>query len=661
MLKYLIMILCCLISINGFTQKEPIMTPGTMHLYFLPQIHLIANSPYSGYSVTNSGKGKIFKKKEGAERKYRFTNGEYLFFDWWFMPLKGLKMNLGYELTINYADTYYQPTNLEHDIHYEYFNKFSEEELDEGIDLDKIKERIRFWRGKIEYKERFIHTRLYSGYGHVGWEDQGDLFGFYPEQWDLDNYRRISAKAVPTAFETDWSMYFGGTSYGKLSFVAGPEPVWGSGDAYYAKYTYKYKLWLPTILFKYEGVGWGEEDETRWALALTSKYYGVRSIPLEGGVLYHPSRIDREYTVTDEVEPGEGIGGSSYKIETKTTDHWDALGFIIKGNTYLVPFIDKTTLTYTHLGKIAGNKDQIDLGCEKKIYSYYTFFWENTLCYPVEGPEIAISEGSSSSSPGPAITGPRSRDDAFWVNNDNREAFISSMTFIFDPTPGSWLFIYRPYILQLWNLNKHETSSFAFICRYRMTYYPGTTDLEPYKNSLDEWLWPGEYDVTVTRAGVGGGGGSGGAWPLTRPIHFLTIIGEFRVLRSGLVIIVINTGEELATNPIAYTYGTGGLIPMTRMFESSANFYKYPYYFGVEFGHNVWGPEYWYYELGGVVDRVYKVTARYNLNKNNEFEFQYTAFREIDNKYYLTTLGAWDEFRLSYKARFGTKFSVFEN
>jgi len=641
--------------INLFAQQDPIIKPGEMRIDFLPEFHLIANSPISGWYATNSNLDKVFVKDSSKKREYRFTNGEYLFFDWWFMPIKGLKLNLGYELVLDYADTFYQPVNLEHRLHNEYFEKFTKEDLERGIDLEKIKERIRLWKGKIEYRNNFIHSRFYKGYGHPGWHNDGDIFGFYPEQWDVKNYRRVGGEAAPFAFETDLNINLKGKNFGLLSVAAGPEPLWGNDFSYYAKYTYKYRFWVPTLLFKYEKIEWGLEDEKIWALALTTKYYGIRRIFIEGGVLFQPFRVNEEYTITHKTDPGKGYGESDYYIETRKTSYWDAFGFKIKGSTPLVPYLYKTTLTYTYLGKVAGNMHKIDLELEKKFKPYYSLYWQNIVRFPVEGPEVLILEGTEDT-PGQPITQPRDRYDPFWVNSKNRKAYISTITFIYDPTPGSWIFKYYPNIIELWNLNYYETSPFALIINYKLSYYPDTTDLEPYKNSLNEWLWPGDYDITAVR---GPSAPLTGCWALKRPIHFVTIVGEFKVLRNGLIICLAKAGEQLAQIPIAYTESTYELTPLTRMFDISITFFKYPYLSTFEYGHNVYGPEYWYQILGGVIDNMYKFSFKYNINKNNELEFQYIGFRETDNKYFLNKLGPFDEFRLSYKAKFGTRFSVY--
>lgn len=658
MKRFLLSFLFVIFTAAGlFSQEDPIIRPGELRIDIMPQLHLIANSPVSGWAVTNIGRDKVFKQRATEEAKLRFSNGEYIFTDLWFMPMTGLKLNLGFELTMDYADTYYHPINIEHRIQENYFKKFTREELDQGIDFEQIKERIRLWRSKVEYKNPFLQTRLYTGYGHGSWEYEGDMFGFYPEQWDLETYRRVSGRPVPTAVEADWNMNFGGKSFGKLSLAAGSEPVWGNKWSYYAKYSYKIRLWVPTILFKYENIDWGTPNEYLWAGALTTKYYGLRRIPLEGGILFQPFRVNREYTYTHATDPGEGYGSSDYYIGTKKTDYWDALGFKVKGNTDLVPFFSKTTLTYSFLGKLAGNMQKWDLETEKKFPPYYSLYWQNIYRQPIESAEVRIYEGTGALSPGQPVTTPRDRYDAFWVNSKNRTAFISSIFLVFDPTPATWIYRYYPNLVDLWNLNPYEKTPFSFIFNYKLSYYPGTTDLEPYKNSQDQILWPGEFDTTViTRLP---NPEPAGLWPMTRPVHFFTIVGMFSIFENGLVICMVKAGEEVATAAIAYHENTLELVPMTRMFNPSLTFIKYPFYFSVEYGHNVWGPEQWYKDLGAAVDEMYKASVKYNINKNNELEFAYVGTRETDGKFYVAKIAPYDEFRLSYKGTFGARLDVY--
>ncbi len=636
--------------------NDPFLKKGEMRLYFIPDLNLVINKPISGWNVRGSNLDKIFYKDEDSNSKFRITNGEYLFFDWWFLPVRRLKINVGYEMALDYADTYFHPINMEHKIKNEYFSSLTEEEREEGITFNKILKRIRFWKGKAEYRNNFLYARLYKGYGHSGWDYEGDIFGFFIEQWDIENYRRIGFDAAPTAFQLDWNLVFKGVKYGNLSVALGPEPIWGYGFSYYAKYTYKYRLWIPTLLFKSENIKWGREDTERiWALALTSKYYGVRSIPLEFGIIFQPFRVNEEYTITHKVDIEDGYGDSGYYIAQKKTDYLNAFGFKVKAETFrYVPFVDKTIVSYEFLGKIAGNKSEFDINFEKKFNNIYSLYLNNIIRFPVEGPEVLILEGDREH-PGVPVTEPRGNDDPFWVNSKNREAYISSFTFIFDPTPGSWIFVYRPNILEEWNLNMYETSPFALLFNYKISYYPGTTDLEPYITSTGEWIWPGDYDPTASRGPVPP---LAGCWPLKYPIHFFTLISEFKVA-NGKLMNVTKWGDKLASSSIAYTLSTYNLIPITRMFSSKFIFFKYPFYVSFEYGHNVWGEEFWFETLGGAIDNMYKFSIKYNLNKNNEFQLSYTGYRENDNKYFIDKLGVFDEFRLSYRGKFNTRFNLY--
>ncbi len=248
------------------------------------------------------------------------------------------------------------------------------------------------------------------------------------------------------------------------------------------------------------------------------------------------------------------------------------------------------------------------------------------------------------------------RHPVLWVNSQNRQAVISSLFFIYDPVPGQWIYKYYPNIPELWNLNTAKKTPFAFIFNYKMTYYPGTCDLEPYKNSLDEVIWPGEYDSTTV--GRLPNPIPSGAWPMKRPTHLVTMIAEFNVFRTGMLILLLKVGEDVAPSAIAYTSHTFELLPVTKMFNSTVSFVKYPFQATLEYGHNVWGGEQWYKDLGATIDDVYKAAFKYNINKNNELQISYIGTRETDNQYFVPKLAPYDEFQLSYKGKFTGRVDI---
>jgi hypothetical protein len=460
----------------------------------------------------------------------------------------------------------------------------------------------------------------------------------------------VSSRSVPTSFEGDWNLNFGDRNYGKLSWAAGPEPIWGNDWSVYAKYTYRIKSWLPTVLFRYENIKWGLPNEYRLSAAVTSKFYGFRSVPLEGGILFQPFRVNHQYVMTHPSTADNAYGNSGYYISTNTTSMLDAFGFIIKGSSDLSPVVNKLTLTYTYRGRIAGNINKFDLELEKKVNPCYFLYWQNIYQQPVEPAETLIFEGTGPLSPGPPYTMPRGRDGAFWVNSQNRQAVLSSLFFVYDPTPGQWIYKYYPNLLELWNLNTAKKTPFSFIFNYKLTYYPGTTDLEFYKNSADEFIWPGEFDsTTVNRLP---NPLPAGAWPMNRPIHLFTMMGEFSVFDTGMLIIMIKAGEDIATAAIAYTPHTYELLPVTKIFNPMISFVKYPFQVTLEYGHNIWGDEQWYKDLGATVDDFYRVAFKFNINKNHELEVSYVGTRETDGQYFVPKLAPYDEFQLTYRGKF---------
>ncbi len=646
---FIILIFIC-INLYASTE-EPLLLPGELRLIVYPEVNFILNAPVSGWGVREENLSKMFFKSS-EDPKYKFTNGDYLFTELWFRPLRNLKINIGYEGIIGYADSYYRPINLEHRVDAEYKEEFGDED---GFTTKKALKRIKFWRGKIEYSRRNLHTILYKGYGHGGWESEGDIFGFYPEQREVERYRRISGYSIPEGLELDYNIIVKRRNYGKISIATGPEVVWGNGYSFYFKYNYKYRLWVPSLLFKYEEIKWGTEDEYIWAVALTSKYFGVRHFQLEGGILFQPFRVGKEYisTIPDEEE---SYGDSGYRIEKDKTDYFDAFGIKLIATTRIIPYVDSSKITYTYLGKIAGNLHRFEFGTEKRFTSSYKSYLNLLFQFPVEGPEIPIYEGNESSY-GQFITSPRDRDDPLWVNINNRTAIKLSFMFIFDSTPSTWMFKYNEKYIDFWNLNLYENTPLNFIIKYEISYYPGTTDYFPYVNAKGDWIWPGEYDPYGIKPPVFS---TAGLWGLKRPIHFLTFLSEISLLKNGLLIFLIKFGEDIATNPVAYTTTTYCSKPLTTLFDLNTLFVKYPFYLKLRYGVNVWGDEEWYRQLGGTVDRIYQFEFKYNINKNHSISLEYTGCREVDGTYFTETLGPYNEFKLSYKGKFSKRFFLWK-
>ena len=95
MQKVLVFIILFLFQSLLYSENDPVMKQGEMRINFMPELILIGNTPVPGWKVYNDNMDKVFEKDVTAERKFRFTNGEYLFFDWWFMPINRLKINIG--------------------------------------------------------------------------------------------------------------------------------------------------------------------------------------------------------------------------------------------------------------------------------------------------------------------------------------------------------------------------------------------------------------------------------------------------------------------------------------------------------------------------------------------------------------------------------------
>ena len=171
----IVIIICLFLFINILPlmavpdqQPDPVLKTGEMRMDFNLEVNLIANSPASGWSASNSGLAKVFNQNPGQSEKMILTHGEYFFTDLWLQPLKGLKIDYGFEITESYADSDYQSVNIEHWMQNNYFGD------SDKSSWKRFEDRFSFWKGKIEYDTSALQLRYASGFGHSSWATEGE-------------------------------------------------------------------------------------------------------------------------------------------------------------------------------------------------------------------------------------------------------------------------------------------------------------------------------------------------------------------------------------------------------------------------------------------------------------------------------------------------------
>lgn len=606
--------------------------------------NFIAHKLQPGWALSGAGLAYTFQRDTGTVDRLSYQDGRVLNLNIAFRPTKQWYMNLGILGIDNYADRLWQPINDEHR-------------------LEAEKKKIKWTKGEIAYRTDRLKMSLFGGIGHYHWEEEGDLFQLYPEQFDVENYRRISGRSIPRGLNVKYY-----SPWGKLELAHGAELVWGDRTSTYGKYTWRLGYFNNAFIFKDSRIDWGKEPkESLRAYEFTSRVDFSDAFPAQVGVLYQPFRSDNcPYLFVEEssadintyVIPGSNNTISTEKLNIKsgTTSQGDALGYKTRIGCTVIPFIEEVAFGYASQGLTAGNKREYSAELREKFHSYFTMDFLGIYRKPIIGPLPALYEGTVSN-PGQFVVKPRARKDAFWVTDDNRQGHVYKLTFNFDPTPASGFYFWQPNILEEWNLNPGEDSTFALALQYLARKYTTTTDAWYYRNRDDLFLWEGEYDPTKKFWDYR----PAGKWALKDWIHsFNTMI---RLVPDSAYRFWLNLrwGQDIATGSLAYTVEANENKPITNFFLGTIWLEKKPYRASVSYGKDVWGPEEWQQRFGGTIDCLYKFSLsrlwsnRPFFGTDSTIGIEYVGCREKDNLYLYPELGPLDEWRLFYNLHFGSR------
>ncbi len=594
-----------------------------------------------GWGIYSSNLAKLYEHDLVSKDKWHYVGGQTLNVDFSYRPSRNWTMMLGILAIGNYADRFYIPINDEHRLKYN-------------------QDYIKWTRGEIAYKGDRFQASLNGGLGHYHWENEGDMFQLYPEQFDVYNYRRITGRQVPRGLDLKYA-----GDFGKLELVHGAEVVWGDHTSTYGKYNWRWGYFNNAFIFKNARISWGEKPKEHLnAYELTTKIDLAESLPIDLGLLYQPFRLDREFLYVEESGTDNSyaipnstatINTGSRLIKSGTTSTSDALGYKTKIGFRFIPFVEEISVGYAHLGASAGNKDEYSGGIKKELNAFTNLDFTGIYQKPVYGPLPYLYEGTAAD-PGPGVIKPRARNDAFWVTMENRQAHIYKLTLNFDPTPSSWLYLWQPNILEEWNMNPKEDATIALAFQYLARQYPTATDRWYYRTRDDDILWEGESDPTKEFWDYR----PHGKWPTTEFLHsFNTMI---RLIPAPTYKFWINLkwGQDVATSALAYTNDNDENKPITNYFLGTIWLDKKPYKASATLGRDIWGWEEWHQRFGGTNDRLYKFSLSRTwesapfASTDSTLGVEYVGIREQDNQYIYPELGSFDEWRCFFNLHFGS-------
>lgn len=544
--------------------------------------------------------------------------GETFFFNVAFHPFEGFKGELDFEAIGDYADRYWMPVNLEHRM--------------------KLNGKSLNWnRADISYETDWWGIRYFRNIGHYNWSAKGDLFNLYPSQFETERYLRVSGRSVPEGGELNLS-----GKAGRLELIYGSEAIWDYKKGVYANYNFS--LWglSSNLMYRNHIIPYGDPDERMSDTAFSTTLDFAHN-SLQVGALYQPFRLNRDYEYVEYVAPGEGYLGTRYDIKTGVTGQSDAIGYSGKLTLRRLPFANEVVLKYTHLGLVAGNKNQVDAQLTRKITRSFTGAVDYMYRKPLIGPIPLVYEGTLAN-PGPALLEPRDMNSPFWVswNNDatgwdNRETNQISFTATFDPTPDTWFYSYEANKLEDWNLNPEENSPLSLAGKYTLSKYYSGTDRLLYWDENGNMVWEGPLQTEP--------------WATDGYIGDITLIARLQ-LEKSIWVFNIGGGESLASNGFAYTPSATQGRPITSYFTTGISVEHKPYTAKIRYGADVWGPEDWQARYGQSFNRLYQANLTREFGDSIKAGIDYVSGKP-DLEYYCPEIGDMFEVRCFVSISFG--------
>ncbi len=620
--------------------------PGSLRLSHEIVIENVMHRLDSGWRATNNNLDKTYTKDGSGNPPWKSEWGESLLTEAATRITPDIFGRVLFEMQGDYADRFWRPNNIEHDI----------DNKDRYVFLRQAEARV-------DKDEWFVHG--FQGVGHNDWYDKGDFFhlypasypdddylgrsgafGIYPDPFKQDNFLNISKRHAPRGVE-------GGVNAFGMDFGAalGNELNFGYNEAAYGRVSAPIGSTRLTFVYKNEDVPYmkavdPDNNERDRAYALSWRAPFEAGHVFEAGVKYRPFRVGQNYLMANDVSAGSGLQGSSTEITEGKTGTKDAFAERIRYEHHasLKDRVVVLSADVTHAGLVAGNKNEIDLSAATDIVPVFRGILDYTYRKPLEGPIPLLYEGTPANM-GAIAANPRSPESPFTVDWDNREAVFLTATFIFDPTPGTSMLKYNPSSLQMWNVNSEENAPFNVAFQYKMSDYRTATDRLTYIDAEGNYVFePAGHE---------------GAWATDHPIsaYSLMLLGH---PHRWSWMLGISGGQMLAYQSLAYTTDTSVNKPITDFYSIEAKLERWPYTLWAHYGYGVWGPENYQAQFGEAFDRLWGLGLSYKITVNTTVDVSYLAARQDDNLFVAPDLGSYDEIRTLFSHRFGFQFQFVE-
>ena len=469
-------------------------------------------------------------------------------------------------------------------------------------------------KAEVRFENDSVLTRAFRAIPRTEWYEEGDMFYLFPAADDTNKYFRQSGRAVPSGMQI----------LAKDGWLKGAE-VWAGDELVYGGKSMavaRYKTHLGPVDAALLGQ-WisdpkyfsGKNMEINQEAWVRFPLFSGFNMDLAG--LHKPTKVGQTYTVTSVTSAGQGISGTAYLPELKTTTDGDSWGGLVRiHGLNTIPVFDEVQLIGEYTGPLAGNRLRTNGLLSARPFRYLLFSVEGTWQKPIVGvnpAQVIVGTPSLLFSTIPG-TGPRPYGSAVTVSQDpisgqnNREMTEMVVTIEFNPGQG-WFYKYRPRVVDTWNFNQDLKTSFSNAISARMFNYPTGTDLGSY--------------IDVSGNAVGEAATASGQAPSNGWLYEVKDITAFGIggIQSWLA---VATGQQ-----------TSGLSPNSSVVPANTYFSSE---LGSKFGNttlsggyaeDVYGPDDWYHTFGIVIGNRYKARAAYAFGKS-ELAISYEGWRDKD-------------------------------
>lgn len=544
-------------------------------------------------------------------------SGQFGYANFGFRPIETVSADIGAEFLGNYDKRYWHPVSDENRMY---------------IDDDHAK----IVRTDVQYDDGKFLLRGFQGVPTASWASQNDLFYLRPAELTPEFLRRMTGRLISRGGQ----MRLRTERFGSLDVMGGAELRLDHKDAVYAKYD------LPVlgnleqaILYRSENIVLdkttnADPNRRRHSASYNASYLFSDRLAGHWGLLYQPYRVNESYLDADQPN-----GRGSFREKRLTRE--EAFGTTVRAEWKPEIAVDQAGAGYSYLGRAAGNRHQVDLDARRTVATDWTLSGAYIFRQPLEKATPFAYEGTPEN-PGALLSSGRGPDEPFRDLWDNRKAHLLSMTLVFDPTPGTWLYRHQPNILEDWNLNPDEDATWTAALQYRMSHYPTNMDRAVYMDENRNLFVDPAYHTTARAT----------AHPFSAGTGLLQWKkGDWRVVGD------LSAGEALAGIGLAYTSATNYYKPSTVFFQSGLTGQWRTWKAFGRLARNVWGPNDYHTEQGLGFKRVYQAGLSKQFLNQFESGFRYVGTRQGED-FLGADAGAFNEYRFYLTWHFGLQRNV---